>query len=65
MSGNTPKPKTEDGERSSPFGFAQQAKEAELTDVKQTAWATTAGTFKLSDLHMGLSWGSGDGIECY
>ncbi|WP_329597322.1 DUF6230 family protein [Streptomyces pseudovenezuelae] len=64
-SGNTPKPKTADGEKSSPFGFAQQAKKAVLTDVKQTAWATTAGTFKLSDLHMGLAWGSGAGIECY
>ncbi|CAM5422082.1 DUF6230 family protein [Streptomyces canus] len=63
--GNTPKPKTADGEKSSPFGFAQQADKAVLTDVKQTAWATTAGTFKLSDLHMGLSWGSGAGIECY
>jgi hypothetical protein len=64
-SGKTPKPKTAAGEQSSPFGFAQQADKAVLTDVKQTAWATTAGTFKLSDLHMGLSWGSGDGIECY
>ncbi|MGW0422901.1 DUF6230 family protein [Streptomyces sp. NPDC003015] len=63
--GNTPKPKTADGEKSNPFGFAQQADKAVLTDVKQTAWATTAGTFKLSDLHMGLSWGSGAGIECY
>lgn len=64
-SGKTPKPKTAAGEQSSPFGFAQQADKAVLTDVKQTAWATTAGTFKLSDLHMGLSWGSGEGIECY
>lgn len=64
-SGKTPKPKTAAGEQASPFGFAQQAKTAELTDVKQTAWATTAGTFKLSGLHMGLSWGSGEGIECY
>jgi hypothetical protein len=64
-SGKTPKPKTAAGEQSNPFGFAQQADKAVLTDVKQTAWATTAGTFKLSNLHMGLSWGSGDGIECY
>lgn len=64
-SGNTPKPKYESGERSSPFGFSQQADKAVLTDVKQTAWATTAATFKLSGLHMGLSWGSGEGIECY
>jgi hypothetical protein len=64
-SGKTPKPKTAAGEQSSPFGFAQQADKAVLTDVKQTAWATTAGTFKLSGLHMGLTWGSGEGIECY
>jgi hypothetical protein len=62
-SGKTPKPKA--GEKANPFGFAQQADKATLTDVKQTAWATTAGTFKLSGLHMGLSWGSGAGIECY
>jgi len=64
-SGNTPKPKTEDGERSSPFGFAQQARKAELTNVEQTAWATTAGSFKLSGLHMELNWGSGKKVECY
>ncbi len=33
-----------------------------LTDVKQTAWATTAGTFKLSDLKMTLHTGA---EECY
>ncbi|MFI6930710.1 DUF6230 family protein [Streptomyces sp. NPDC050287] len=59
----TPKPKS--GEKANPFGFAQQADKATLTDVQQTAWATTAGTFKLANLHMGLSWGSGKGIECY
>ncbi|MGX1477549.1 UNVERIFIED_CONTAM: hypothetical protein RKD50_006357 [Streptomyces canus] len=64
-SGKTPKPKTAAGEQSSPFGFAQQADKATLTDVKQTAWATTAGTFKLSGLHMELNWGSGDKVECY
>ncbi|ALC27460.1 DUF6230 family protein [Streptomyces bacillaris] len=37
-----------------PNGFAQRAKKATLTDVKQTAWATTAGTFKLSDLSLKL-----------
>lgn len=35
-------------------GFAQRAKSATLTDVKQTAWATTAGTFKLSNLSLKL-----------
>ncbi|MEU9172673.1 DUF6230 family protein [Streptomyces sp. NPDC048420] len=64
-SGKTPKPKIADGEKSNPFGFAQQADKATLTDVKQTAWATTAGTFKLSGLHMELNWGSGSKVECY
>jgi Family of unknown function (DUF6230) len=62
-SGKTPKPKT--GEKASPFGFAQQADKATLTGVEQTAWATTAGTFKLANLHMELNWGKGDKIECY
>ncbi|CAL9434135.1 DUF6230 family protein [Streptomyces sp. enrichment culture] len=50
------------GEQSNPFGFAQQADKAVLKDVKQTAWATTAGTFKLSGLKMSLSSGV---KECY
>ncbi|MGW0580047.1 DUF6230 family protein [Streptomyces sp. NPDC002920] len=58
-----PKPKS--GEKTNPFGFAQQADKATLTGVEQTAWATTAGTFKLANLHMGLEWGSGAGVECY
>ncbi|MFF3000236.1 DUF6230 family protein [Streptomyces sp. NPDC057950] len=50
------------GEQANPYGFAQQADSAELTDVKQTAWATTAGTFKLSGLKMSVSTGT---KECY
>ncbi|MFD7390250.1 DUF6230 family protein [Streptomyces sp. NPDC059852] len=50
------------GEQANPYGFAQQAESATLTGVKQTAWATTAGTFKLSGLKMSLST---DGAECY
>lgn len=50
------------GEQANPYGFAQQADKATLRDVKQTAWATTAGTFKLSGLKMSLST---DGAECY
>ncbi|MFD8425462.1 DUF6230 family protein [Streptomyces sp. NPDC059466] len=50
------------GEQANPYGFAQQAESAELTDVKQTAWATTAGTFKLSGLKMSVSTGT---KECY
>ncbi|GAA3132405.1 DUF6230 family protein [Streptomyces rameus] len=62
-----PKPKAEEYAKgtSSPYGFAQQADTATLTGVQQTAWATTAGTFKLANLHMGLQWDSGKDIECY
>ena len=42
-----------------PYSFAQQADSVTLTDVKQPAWATTAGTFKLSGLNMSLSKGQG------
>ncbi|GAA2411899.1 DUF6230 family protein [Streptomyces pulveraceus] len=43
-------------------GFSQRAEEAKLTGVKQTAWATTAGTFKLSNLSLRLKSGT---KECY
>ncbi|MEU4822386.1 DUF6230 family protein [Actinomadura citrea] len=39
--------------------FGQQASTIELRNVKQVAWATTAGTFKLNDLSMKL------GAECF
>ncbi|MFB4303514.1 DUF6230 family protein [Actinomadura sp. NTSP31] len=39
--------------------FGQQADSIKLTGVRQVAWATTAGTFKLSDLSMKL------GKECF
>ncbi|GAA2945545.1 DUF6230 family protein [Kitasatospora cinereorecta] len=42
------------GTAANPNGFAQRADKAVLTDVKQTAWATTAGTFKLSNLSLKL-----------
>jgi len=45
--------------------FAQEARSADLTDVHQTAWATSAGTFELSGLSMSLHKGSGAGVECY
>ena len=48
-----------------PGNFAQEADEADLTDVKQTAWATSAGTFKLSGLSMRIHKGSGSSVECY
>ncbi|MDQ1008234.1 hypothetical protein QFZ82_002719 [Streptomyces sp. V4I23] len=46
-------------------GFAQQAERAQLTGVKQKAWATTAGTFELSGLSMRLHKGDGPKVECY
>ncbi|MET8574736.1 DUF6230 family protein [Streptomyces sp. NPDC005012] len=45
-----------------PNGFSQQADSVTLTGVKQTAWATTAGTFNLSNLNMSLKTGV---HECY
>ncbi|MFC5804904.1 DUF6230 family protein [Streptomyces formicae] len=50
-----------------PNGFAQQADRAVLTDVKQKAWATTAGTFTLGGLKMSLHKGDGQPgkVECY
>ncbi|WP_411152761.1 DUF6230 family protein [Streptomyces sp. A30] len=55
-------PVKEDG-TSLPGGFAQQAETADLYGVKQTAWATSAGTFKLSGLKMRL--GTDPKMECY
>ena len=45
--------------------FAQEAESADLTDVHQTAWATSAGTFKLAGLSLRLHKGSGSSVECY
>ncbi|MEU6605674.1 DUF6230 family protein [Streptomyces shenzhenensis] len=55
-------PGIKQGDTTNPFGFAQQSDVATLVGVKQTAWATTAGTFKLSGLKMSLSTGA---KECY
>ncbi|MFF4798777.1 DUF6230 family protein [Streptomyces sp. NPDC001351] len=55
-------PGIKSGDTTNPNGFAQQAEKAELTGVKQTAWATTAGTFKLSGLKMSVQTGT---HECY
>jgi len=46
-------------------GFAQRADEATLSGVKQTAWATSAGTFTLNGLKLSLHRGDGPGNECY
>jgi len=48
-----------------PGSFAQTADSADLTDVKQTAWATSAGTFRLAGLSLRVHMGSGSGVECY
>jgi len=55
-------PGVKSGDSANPYGFAQQAEHASLTGVKQTAWATTAGTFKLSGLKMSVQTGT---HECY
>ncbi|NJP69377.1 DUF6230 family protein [Streptomyces sp. C1-2] len=56
-------PAVKSGENALPGGFAQQADSADLKGVKQTAWATTAGTFKLSGLKMRL--GADSKLECF
>jgi hypothetical protein len=43
-------------------GFAQAAPQAELHGVKQEAWATSAGTFKLPGLNLNITPGAN---ECY
>jgi hypothetical protein len=50
------------GDNASPYGFAQEADRAIFTGAKQKAWATTAGTFKLSGLSIRLHKGA---EECY
>ncbi|MEV7086957.1 DUF6230 family protein [Streptomyces sp. NPDC093085] len=50
------------GDQANPYGFAQRSDKATLTNVEQTAWATTAGTFRLNDLSLRLHKGV---KECY
>ncbi|WP_371662659.1 DUF6230 family protein [Streptomyces sp. NBC_00280] len=50
------------GEQANPNGFGQSADKVDLYKVKQTAWATTAGTFTLPGLSMKLYSGV---KECY
>ncbi|KRV50516.1 cholesterol esterase [Wenjunlia vitaminophila] len=42
--------------------FAQQSDTVSITDLEQVAWATNAGTFKLTDLNMKISKGK---KECF
>ncbi|MEW1657702.1 MULTISPECIES: DUF6230 family protein [unclassified Streptomyces] len=61
--GSTSKgPGIKKGDAADPGSFAQEADTAVLTHVKQRAWATTAGTFKLSGLKMSVAKGKS---ECY
>jgi hypothetical protein len=45
-------------------GFAQQADGVTITGLKQVAWSTTAGTFKLTGLDLSLSTGANP-YECF
>ncbi|KPC67026.1 DUF6230 family protein [Streptomyces chattanoogensis] len=61
--GSTSKgPGIKKGDKADPGSFAQEADSATLTHVQQRAWATSAGTFKLSGLKMSVSKGKN---ECY
>jgi len=44
--------------------FAQQADSVVITNLKQVAWSTTAGTFKLTGLDLGLTTGA-NVFECF
>ncbi|MEV1023449.1 DUF6230 family protein [Streptomyces sp. NPDC050264] len=50
------------GDKADPNSFAQQADSVHFENVQQRAWATTAGTFKLSGLKMSVKKGK---HECY
>ncbi|MFD5749256.1 DUF6230 family protein [Streptomyces sp. NPDC127033] len=50
------------GDQANPYGFGQRSGKATFTGVEQTAWATTAGTFTLSNLSLKLHKGV---KECY
>jgi hypothetical protein len=49
----------------SPNAFGQRSETAKLTNVRQTAWATTAGSFTLPDLSLSLKVGDPKKYECY
>lgn len=51
-----------EGDNTAPGSFAQEADSAVLTDVQQNAWATNAGTFKLSGLKLDVKKGKD---ECF
>jgi Family of unknown function (DUF6230) len=43
-------------------GFGQQATQVHIDHLRQVAWASNAGTFKLAGLHMGITGGKD---ECF
>lgn len=51
-----------DGAQGMQDAFSQQADSLEIANLEQVAWATNAGTFKLSGLHMKISKGK---RECF
>ncbi|MFF9689202.1 DUF6230 family protein [Streptomyces sp. NPDC014623] len=57
------KPGIQPNTQANPNGFAQRAEKAKLKNVRQKAWATTAGTFNLSGLKLRLS--TDPDQECY
>lgn len=59
---STKGPGIKTGDHVDPGSFAQEADSATLIGVKQRAWATSAGTFKLSGLSMKVSKGD---HECF
>ncbi|THA33637.1 cholesterol esterase [Streptomyces sp. A1277] len=60
--GSLKNPGIQPGTQANPYGFSQRAEHAKLTKVRQQAWATTAGTFKLPGLSLKLHKGV---KECY
>jgi hypothetical protein len=44
-----------DGAVGAPGGFGQQAEHVKITGLRQVAWSTSAGTFKLNGLDLGIS----------
>ncbi|THA73368.1 cholesterol esterase [Streptomyces sp. A0642] len=60
--GSLKNPGIQPGTQANPYGFSQRAEVAKLSKVRQQAWATTAGTFKLPDLSLKLHKGV---KECY
>jgi hypothetical protein len=60
-----PGPGVKDKDLTDPGSFAQTAQSADLDNVQQTAWATSAGTFTLAGLSLKVHMGSGSGVECF